>query len=353
LSSPSPLSAWSRDVVAVGGHRGAHRVALRAGISVAVPLLTIYLMGHVEWSLYAAFGAFTALYGRSSSPLHRIRMQSSAAVMMIASLLLGVGVATLPNPEWTIVVVATLWTMVVAAVSDALNWHPPGPLFAVFALCAVASVPVQSTSFRDAALVSIASALFSILVGFLGHSRTERRSTAGRAGPARPTFAQRFSGRDEWFLLLRFGAAAGIAGALSTALGIGHPYWAIVAAIVPISGVTMSHSLVRATHRVVGTFFGLLLAWAILAFEPSGLVGILIVVALQIGAELFVGRNYALALIFVTPLALVMIALAHPVGVAALIQDRAVETVLGTVVALAVVTLSWLARGRTRGIARS
>jgi hypothetical protein len=348
LSSPSPLSSWSRDVIAVGGHRGAHRVALRAGISVAVPLITIWALGHVEWSLYAAFGAFTALYGRSSSPIDRLKMQSSAAVVLVTSLLLGVIVATLPNPEWAVVAIAALWTMVVAAISDALNWHPPGPLFAVFALCAVASVPVQSTSFRDAALVSIASALFSILVGFVGHSRSERRSTSAPVGPALPTVRQRFAGRDEWFLLLRFGVAAGAAGTISTALHIGHPYWAIVAAIVPISAVSMSHSLVRATHRVIGTFLGLILAWAILAFEPSGLVGIIIVVALQVGAELFVGRNYALALIFVTPLALVMIALAHPVGVTALIEDRAIETALGTAVALGVVLLSWVARGRAR-----
>jgi uncharacterized membrane protein YccC len=348
LSSTSPLGAFSRSVIAVGEHGGAHRVALRAGISVAVPLITIWALGHVEWSLYAAFGAFTALYGRSSAPLHRLKMQLSAAVVLIASLLLGVVVATLPDPEWAVVVVATVWTMLVAAVSDALNWHPPGPLFAVFALCAVASVPVQATSFRDALLVSAVSALFSILVGLLGHSRSTRRSTALRTGPARPTIRQRFSGREEWFLLLRFGVAAGTAGTLSTALGIGHPYWAMVAAIVPISAVNMSHSLVRATHRVVGTFLGLVLAWAILLFEPSGLIGILLVVALQVAAELLIGRNYALALIFVTPLALVMIALAHPVASNALIVDRAVETALGTVVALGVVLLSWLTAQRAR-----
>jgi hypothetical protein len=348
LSSTSSFNAFSRSVVAVGEHGGAHRVAFRAGISVAVPLITIWALGHVEWSLYAAFGAFTALYGRSSSRVHRLRMQFSAAVMLIASLLLGVVVATLPNPEWAVVIVASVWTMCVAAVSDALNWHPPGPLFAVFALCAVASVPVQSTSFRDAALVSAASALFSIFVGFVDHSRRASRSTALRAGPARPTFRQRFSGREEWFLLLRFGVAAGAAGTLSTALGIGHPYWAMVAAIVPISAVNMSHSLVRATHRVVGTFLGLVLAWAILLFEPSGLIGILLVVGLQVAAELLIGRNYALALIFVTPLALVMIALAHPVASHALIVDRAVETALGTVVALVVVMLSWLTTQRAR-----
>jgi hypothetical protein len=343
-SSPS-VTTWSRAVFAFGSHAGAHRVALRAGVSVAVPLITVWAIGHIEWSLYAAFGAFTALYGRTSSTVPRFRMQLSAAIVMISSLLLGVLVASLPEREWVIVGVAAVWTMVVAAVSDALKWHPPGPLFAVFALCAVASVPATSTSFRDALLVSGATAIFALLIGLLGHVQSERRAVAAPA-PARPGLRETFSRPGQWWLLLRFGVAAAAAGSLSTALGIGHPYWAMVAAIVPIASANVSHSFVRATHRVLGTVGGLVLAWAILSFKPSGLAAILIVVALQIAAELFVGRNYGFALLFVTPLALVMIELSHHVPTNALIADRAVETLLGTVVALAVVMVSWLASRR-------
>jgi hypothetical protein len=355
LPSSPHIATWSRAVFAFGSHAGAHRVALRAGVSVAVPLLAVWALGHIEWSLYAAFGAFTALYGRTSAPGPRFRMQLSAAVVMISSLMLGVFVATLPEREWVIVGVAALWTMVVAAVSDVLKWHPPGPLFAVFALCAVASVPATDTSFRDAFLVSAATAIFALAVGSVRSLRSLRsvrsvRSTAP-APASSPTgirvrLRETFSRPGEWLLLLRFGIAAAAAGSLSTALGIGHPYWAMVAAIVPIASTNMSHSFVRATHRVLGTVGGLVLAWAILSFNPSGLVAILIVVALQIAAELFVGRNYGFALLFVTPLALAMIELSHHVPTNALIADRAVETLLGTVVALLVVIFSWLVSRR-------
>jgi hypothetical protein len=372
LSSSAHVTTWRRSIFAFGAHSGAHRVALRAGISIAVPLLTVWAIGHVEWTLYAAFGAFTALYGRKSSTVPRLAMQASAAVVMISSLLLGVVVASLPGSEWVVVGVAALWTMIVAAISDALKWHPPGPLFAVFALCAVASVPPTETSFRDALLVSGATAFFALLVGSIGHVRSERRAvaaseTAARSSTAAPTSAdgpapvpvrshlsETFSRPSEWLHLLRFGVAAAAAGSLSTALGIGHPYWAIVAAIVPIASVSVSHSFVRATHRVLGTVGGLVLACAILSFNPTGLVAILLVVALQVTAELFVGRNYGFALLFVTPLALVMIELAHHVPTATLITDRAVETLLGTVVALGVVLASWLvARASARNVPRT
>lgn len=325
-------------------------------------MLAVWALGHVEWTLYAAFGAFTALYGRASATLPRLKMQASAAAIMMSSMLIGVAVASLPDREWVVVGVAAVWTMIVAAVSDVLRWHPPGPLFAVFALCAVASVPVTSNSFRDALLVSGATAIFALAVGCVGHVRPARRAAVApaMAGPAaggltvrkRPGLRSRlhetFSRPGEWLLLARFGIAAAVAGSLSTAFGIGHPYWAIVSAIVPIASANMSHSFVRATHRVLGTLAGLVLAWAILSLNPSGLTAIVTVVALQVAAELLVGRNYGLALVFVTPLALVMIELSHPVDTQTLIADRAVETLLGTVVALGVVVAAWLvARRRT------
>ena len=348
----SVVSTWLADVRRVGAHNGAHRVALRAGISVAVPLLAVWALGHSEWTLYAAFGAFTALYGRADTTRARLRMQGSAAAVMVASLLLGVLVARLPDPEWGIVAVAALWTMIVAAVSDALRWHPPGPLFAAFALCAVASVPAANTDPVEAVLVSAASALFALAVGAIGHVLPTRRAVAPTAGDA-PGIRMIVKSSRQWLLLARFGVAAAAAGSLSTALGIGHPYWAIVAAIVPVAATSLGHSVTRATHRVAGTILGLGLAWLILAFEPSGLAAILVVVALQIAAELLVGRNYGLALVFVTPLALVMVALAHPTDTTALIIDRGVETALGTAVALLVVLAFWAPSARTsRGTAR-
>lgn len=56
-----------RELVRVNPSRGpAHLVALRAGISVLVPLTVVVLLGRLDWAAYAAFGAFTSLYGRNS-----------------------------------------------------------------------------------------------------------------------------------------------------------------------------------------------------------------------------------------------------------------------------------------------
>ncbi|WP_255576171.1 FUSC family protein [Cryobacterium luteum] len=59
----------------------------------------------------------------------------------------------------------------------------------------------------------------------------------------------------------------------------------------------------------------------------------------QFGAEIRIGRDYGAALLFVTPLALTVVHLTSPVPVPALLVDRVLETVLGSVFALVIVLL--------------
>jgi uncharacterized membrane protein YccC len=119
----------------------------------------------------------------------------------------------------------------------------------------------------------------------------------------------------------------------------------MVSAVVPLMGVDITQQVVRGVHRVVGTLVGLVLAGGLLAVDLPVLALIAVVVALQAGAELWVGRNYAIALVFVTPLALLMVHLVAPVPPSVLIVDRGVETVIGVAVGL---VLGWLTRPRTR-----
>jgi uncharacterized membrane protein YccC len=103
--------------------------------------------------------------------------------------------------------------------------------------------------------------------------------------------------------------------------------------------------LLRAGHRLVGTAAGLLVAAALLALHPSGWALVALVALAQFGAELFVLRNYSVAMLFITPLALLMNAAAGQVDPGRLLADRAVETALGVLVGVAV-TLLWAERPR-------
>ena len=61
-----------------------------------------------------------------------------------------------------------------------------------------------------------------------------------------------------------------------------------------------------------------------------------VIVLLQVLAELLVGRNYALALVVITPLALLMVHLVAPVPARVLLLDRGVETLIGVAVGMVV-----------------
>ena len=114
-----------------------------------------------------------------------------------------------------------------------------------------------------------------------------------------------------------------------------------------MSGPQLNARVIRGIQRLIGTLLGVLVAAGILAIDLPSLAVIALVVVLQAAAELFVGRNYGIAMIFITPLALLMVHLAAPAPVDMLLQDRAIETVIGVAVGTIVAVASAALRRRT------
>ncbi|WKN49830.1 FUSC family protein [Nocardioides sp. Arc9.136] len=332
-----------RELLGFGPHAGAHRVAARAGVSVLVPLLVLLAAGRLEWSIYATFGAFTALYGRERVGPLRVRLQTEVGVLLTAVVAVGTLVGSSEHRAWVAVPTAALLTIGAAVLSDRQHWHPPGALFPVFALTACASIPGEPSDALVALLVAGCSAAFSLLVGNLGAWLRRRRATYAAAD--RPSGAPGARAASPttglWRHVLPSGVAVLLAGSVATGVGIGHPYWAMVSAVVPLAAADPLRQLVRGLHRLLGTGVGLALAGALLALDLGPLATVLAVVALQVAAELLVGRNYALALVVITPLALLMVHLVSPVPTSELLVDRGTETLVGVVIGLAV---GWLAR---------
>lgn len=318
-------------LLALGPHAGAHRVALRAAVCVLVPLLVLWASGRLEWSIYATFGAFTSLYGRTVVHAARLRMQARLAVYLTTAVTLGTLVGTTDQRSWVAVPVAASVAALGSFASDAERWHPPGPLFLVFSVAACAAIPSEPHDVPVALLVAASSAAFSVLVGNAGAYWRARGRVVDVELPRRPSYAASL----RWHVL-PCSVGVFVAGAVTTAAHIGHPYWAMVSAVVPLVAQDFRHQVVRGLHRVVGTFAGLLVAAGLLALDLGGLAVILVVALLQAAAELLVGRNYALALVAITPLALLMVHLAAPVPARELLADRGVETVIGVAAGLVV-----------------
>ncbi|MFI5720667.1 FUSC family protein [Nocardia sp. NPDC051750] len=134
----------------------------------------------------------------------------------------------------------------------------------------------------------------------------------------------------------RIGIAALLAGGLTVALDLGRPDWAVLTVTVLLhQGPDRVRGTYRGVHRIGGTALGLVLFTGLYALEPRAWALILTLMALQFAIETFVARNYGLAVVFITPLALLMGGGGQYGNVLPVVRDRLTESVIGVVIGLA------------------
>lgn len=314
-------------------------MALRAAVSVAVPLLVLWALGRLDLSVYASFGAFAALYGRHDAYQDRIRMQLAAGAIQITAMLIGTGVAAAGAPAIVRVVVVAIVAAGVTLIAYAWRWHPPGGLFAVFAAGTCATLPATAGTLGDVLLVGVPSAAFAVALTVV--------IAAARGGLHRiPVRRPVPVGTVAWEMAVTVGTGTLVAGVVGVLLVGTHWYWAMVGAVAALGGAHVTARLVRGLQRLGGTVLGVLIAAGLLALPLPALATIAVAVLLQAGAELFVGRNYGIAMIFITPLALLMVELAVPADPTLLLRDRVIDTVIGVAIGTLVAIVSAALRRR-------
>lgn len=328
-----------RQLFVIGPNNRAHVAAIRAAVSVAVPLLSVWALDRLDWAPFVAFGAMTGIYGRNMSRRGRATMQLQAGASLVVSVVLGTAVSLHHDSAWLIVALGSIVAAVVSVLADLLKWGPPGPLFQLFGFAVCAST-LHSTwrTVAEAALAASLSAAFAVLVCLIG-----RRQRVPRPAPPLPTVRQTwdFLRSDATMRhIVRMGGATLATGMIATAAGFGHAYWGMVAAAAPLASPDSSHQVLRAVHRFVGTHLGLIIAAGAIVVLPHGLPIVIGVIIFQAGAELFVQRNYSLGLLSITPLALLMGQLVHPEPVATVLWDRGWDTLVGVLISLVFVFLT-------------
>lgn len=327
---------------------GDHLAALRVALSVAVPSLLLLVLGRTDLMIYAVFGALTGMYGRSEPHQLRLRHQGQGALVLLSGVAVGVTLSINHIHSWWLVAVEATLAGVGSVYADRVRLKPNGPFFGILALGACASVPTV-VPWYAAMFIACASSVFSILIGFSGWVR--RRSWepgATRSVPSRSSARRRELSVHAARYVLAVGAA-GTAGVIS---GTGHPHWAMAAAAVPLAGADLPSSVRRGVHRIVGTFVGLVVTAVVLLPEPWALAGLypallepvhraavlaLLVILFQFATELFMTRHYGLAMVWFTPVILLMTQLAAPIEPGVLILERAVETLVGALLGILVV----------------
>jgi hypothetical protein len=323
-------------------------IALQAAVAIGIPTVGFALAGRADLGLLASTGGFVALYLTGRSRRDRAAKLPFIALGLIASASVGVlASGSLLGSLLAVFAVA----VISATLCLGLGVGPPGALFFVL-LAGVATHLAGPTGIGGAGVhgglligMLAVGCIISYLVVLspLLLPSVRRRDAAVHETRQPMRFVMDGISR---VILIRLTLASAIAVAVSFPLGLPRAYWVVLTVVVILqNGHTVRLSALRGVHRVLGTFVGLALFALIALLDPVGLVLAFVLMALQFVTEMVIIRNYGLALVFITPLALLISTQGGHVG--EIIVDRVVDTLIGTAIAMAVL-LGALALRRLR-----
>lgn len=337
----------ARSLTTFGPARGRRwPLAVQAGLAMAVPIVVLALTGHDRLALLAASGAFTVIFGGWLRPRERARFAPLIALALVSCAAAG----TLAAAGGTPVVLAgvLVLTIVSAAVAGWVWLGPPGPIFFVLVFGLSAQVTglhggVRAVQPGEYLLVVAGASAFACLIvaapQLLPRYRREPRRSLREAFPRRWGAAART-------LTIRATIIAVVGAAAATVVDPTRSYWIVCAGLaVAVAGTPVGRrdAATRGIHRIVGTALGaavyLLLAGAPL---PIWMLGI-VLGTLQFLIEMVVVRHYALALVFITPLVLLLIGAATGATVGSGAMPLATERVIDTLIGAVTGTLAALA----------
>lgn len=133
--------------------------------------------------------------------------------------------------------------------------------------------------------------------------------------------------------------ASAVAGCFAAAIGLQHPLWATMGAMAALQGANYRHTVARAFQRLLGNVVGALIAAAVLVLDLGYWPLVAVIVLLQTITELYVTRNYAIASVFVTAMALLLTGIGEPLG-ADIALSRVGDTLIGVVVGVVVAAVT-------------
>lgn len=327
-------------------------VGIEAGVAVLLPMGLFTLLGNQTFGLIAALGGFTALYCAKLQRNDRVRVLPVLAIGFVACSILGV---LCSGNEWLTIVCQIFVTALSCLLSLGFGIGSPGPL--MFVLVTALSgrmantVDLQHTYLQQYTipLLVFLGSILAILVVLAPLVIPTVRKGLGAASSLKQLYPDLKLDKQNITVVIRVVIAVTLASFLSKPLGAHRAYWVVISTIAILqSGHNRRLTNIKAFHRVFGTLMGVLIFEAIMLVKPSGLLLVMLIAVLQFATEVVVGRNYGLALLFITPLALTNSTASATGNIQITVQGRMSDMLFGAIIAMMVFWIGeWLAQRKT------
>lgn len=317
-------------------HRHDIESALRVAVAVGVPLLLLDAIGRLDLAVYAAFGGLAMLYGHNEPARQRVESQIVAGTGLVVTIAVAMAYAAAQAPFPILGVLLAVTVIAAATLGAAMRWVPRGEMFFVLVLLIIANIPTRWDRLPLGIAIGAGGAALSVLLAWLmGADRNEPGDKPRADGWCRRVAAGYAALDRRQHLVLIVAATLGVEAAwvLALVLGVGNPFWAAVTVAALMPALVAPDIWRRTLHLMLGTLGGVGVATFMFSFDPSHLALIAIIVVCQAAAQIAVARNYGVALLFFSPLAIGMSNLSRGAPWQPLLVDRLAEAALGAAVA--------------------
>lgn len=297
-------------------------------ISVGFPILIGFYLGNLSAALLASFSGLVILYlPNSGSFTNRITTLLISSFGFLVAFAFG---QFFSFNHIVAIVVFGLFSMIVHLIILYYKTAAPRSFFFIMILSISITQPYNlSTIPTKMGLVALGT-MFSSFLGLAFVLYKSLKSDSSQLNSPKPILNKN-TYADYWEAII-LGLFMSISLSLGYWYGKGNPYWIPISTLAVMQGASLYHIWQRSLHRIVGTFVGLGLCWLLLQTTTKIEVLGAYIILLQLIVELLIVRNYALAVIFITPMVIFLSEAANPLinSPNTLIEMRLWETIIGS-----------------------
>lgn len=297
-----------RDFFKLRKVEGFIHIPLLASLCMGIPLLLGLYFNNIKGGLTACLAGLIIVYFPLYASLaERIITLLACSFLFLISYTVGVTFSY----NFVISSIAFgLFSMIIHWITLYLKVRPPRSFFFIM-ICATAScIPFNLKRIpENIGLLAIGS-MISCTLALLYSIVVTKEKFVEKKGIIAVTFQRnRYANFLEALIMGFFMFLSLLIGHL---LDINNPYWIPVSCAAVMQGATRYHIWKRVFQRITGTFMGLGLCWIILSITKTTLAICLAIIVLQFIIETLVGRNYVVAVIFITPITVLLTEISNP-----------------------------------------
>lgn len=269
-----------------------------AGLSVGIPLIFGYCSGNVKSSLTASLACLVILYIPNTKDIFETMTKMFVCSFgIIISYIFGL---VFSFNMWIAPLAFGIFSGIAYYIVKYFNLKPPGSFFFIMIASMAVGIPHDPESIPQKVgifTIGTLNACTICLIYCVLKSKKEsiKTSTALRINP---------------YVDLVESHIIGICMFASVLVGqifkLDYPYWIPISSLAVLQGVNQYHIWKRGLHRIIGTIIGLGIAWIIFSYVHDILWICVAIICLQIIVEMLITRHYALAVMFLTPMGILL-----------------------------------------------